>query len=76
MVGDQFIQLPHKSKPMYDAPTRGFVQRYDTKPKRHVFNLLKSRGTQENQQVAFLSDEGADTQHLQIYLSPASDHSP
>jgi len=27
----------------------GFVHTYDTKPKRHAFNLLKSQGMQENQ---------------------------
>jgi hypothetical protein len=32
---------------------------YDTKPKRRLFELIKSQGLQANQQVTFLSD-GAD----------------
>jgi hypothetical protein len=36
-----------------------YVQNYDTKPKRRLFELLKSQGLQTNQQVTFLSD-GAD----------------
>ncbi len=32
----------------------GFVQTYDAKPKRRLFELLKSQGLQENQQVVFL----------------------
>jgi hypothetical protein len=35
-----------------------FVHRYDTKPKRRVFEVLKSQGMQMNQQVTFLSDGG------------------
>ena len=36
-----------------------YVQTYDTKPKRRLFELMKSQGPQANQQVTFLSD-GAD----------------
>jgi hypothetical protein len=47
-----------------------FVHNYDEKPKRRVFEVLKSQGMQMNQQVTFLSD-GADTvRDLQLYLNP------
>ena len=34
----------------------GFVQTYDTKPRRRLWELMKSQGMQENQQVVFMSD--------------------
>ena len=37
----------------------GFVQTYDTKPKRRLFDLLVSQGMQANQAVTFITD-GAD----------------
>jgi len=36
----------------------GFVQTYDEKPRRRLWELMKSQGMQENQQVLFLSDGG------------------
>ena len=52
----------------------GFVQSYDTKPRRRLWELMKSQGMQENQQVLFMSD-GADTvRNLQAYLHPSSEH--
>lgn len=52
----------------------GFVQTYDTKPRRRLWELMKSQGMQENQQVLFMSD-GADTvRNLQAYLHPTSEH--
>ena len=36
----------------------GFVQTYDQKPRRRLWELMKSQGMQENQQVVFLSDGG------------------
>jgi DNA-directed RNA polymerase subunit RPC12/RpoP len=51
-----------------------FVQNYDEKPKRRVFEVFKSQGMQMNQQVTFLSD-GADTvRDLQLYLNPNAEH--
>ena len=52
----------------------GFVQTYDEKPKRRLFELLKSQGMQMNQQVVFLSDGGDDVRDLQRYLNPAAEH--
>jgi hypothetical protein len=50
-----------------------YVQTYDTKPKRRLFELLKSQGFQANQQVTFLSDGADDVRELRLYLSPESD---
>jgi len=51
-----------------------FVNNYDDKSKRRLFEVLKSQGMQPNQQVAFLSD-GADTvRDLQLYMSPNAEH--
>jgi hypothetical protein len=45
-----------------------FVNNYDKKSKRRLFEVLKSQGMQSNQQVTFLSD-GADTvRDLQLYM--------
>jgi hypothetical protein len=52
----------------------GFVQTYDTKPRRRLWELLKSQGMQENQAILFLSDGGDTVRKLQAYLHPASDH--
>jgi len=51
-----------------------FVSKYDTKPKRRLFEVLKSQGLQMNQQVVFFSDGGDTVRDLQMYLSPESEH--
>jgi hypothetical protein len=51
-----------------------YVQTYDPKPKRRLFELLKSQGLQANQQVTFLSDGADDVRQLPLYLSPESEH--
>ena len=51
-----------------------FVNNYDGKPKRRLFEVLKSQGMQPNQQVTFLSD-GVDTvRDLQLYMNPNAEH--
>jgi len=52
----------------------GFVQTFDTKPKRRLFELLQSQGLQMNQQLTFLSDGGDTVRDLQLYLSPEAEH--
>ena len=52
----------------------GFVQTYDTKPRRRLWEVLKSQGMQENQAVLFLSDGGETVRQLQTYLHPSSAH--
>lgn len=51
-----------------------FVQTYDEKPKRRVFELLQSQGLQMNQQIEFLSDGGDTVRDVQLYLSPEAEH--
>jgi hypothetical protein len=52
----------------------GFVQTYDPKPRRRLWELMKSQGMQENQQVMFLSDGGEDIRQVREYLHPNSEH--
>jgi hypothetical protein len=52
----------------------GFVQNYDTKPKRRLFELLTSQGMQYNQEICFMSDGEDTVQQLQWYLNPRSEH--
>ena len=51
-----------------------FVSRYDNKPKRRLFEMLKSQGMQLNQAVTFLSDGGDTVRDLQMYLNPQAEH--
>ena len=57
-----------------DAKVFAFVNKYDVKPKRRLYEVLKSQGLQMNQQVVFLSDGGDTVRSLQRYLSPESEH--
>ncbi len=52
----------------------GFVNGYDEKPKRRLFEVLKSQGMLRNQQVTFLSDGGDTVRDLQLYLNPQAEH--
>ena len=72
---DWFEVITGKSvKPDGDAKVFAFVNKYDTKPKRRLYEVLKSQGLQMNQQVVFLSDGGDTVRSLQRYLSPESEH--
>lgn len=51
-----------------------FVQTYDEKPKRRLFETLQSHGMQMNQDITFLSDGGDDVRELQYYLNPHAEH--
>jgi hypothetical protein len=51
-----------------------FVQTFDQKPRRRLWELLKSQGMQENQQGVFVSDGGDSVRNLQAYLHPDSEH--
>ena len=64
----------NEAQDMPSAKRFGFVQTYDTKPRRRLWELLKSQGMQENQSVLFLSDGGETVRKLQAYLHPFSDH--
>jgi hypothetical protein len=52
----------------------GFVNGYDDKPRRRVFETLRAQGLQMNQDITFLSDGGDTVRDLQFYLSPLSEH--
>ena len=52
----------------------GFVQTYDEKPRRRLFELLKSQGMAMNQQVTFLSDGGDDVRNVQQYLNTEAEY--
>jgi len=52
----------------------GFVNGYDQKPKRRLFETLKAQGLQMNQNVTFLSDGGDTVRDLQLYLNPFAEH--
>jgi hypothetical protein len=50
------------------------VQSYDEKPRQRLWQLMKSQGMQENQQVVFMSDGGENVRRVQEYLHPFSEH--
>ena len=58
-----------------DRPSRcfGFVQTYDEKPKRRLFELLKDQGMQMNQRVMFFSDGGVDIREVATVLKSQVD---
>lgn len=74
-TGGSFEVIVGKSIPT-ERPAKcfGFVQRYDRKPKRRLFELWSSQGLQMNQEVTFLSDGGETVRNLQMYLSPQATH--
>lgn len=51
-----------------------YVQTYDHKPKRRLFEFLKSHGVQENHTVRFLTDGGDDVRAVPEFLSAESEH--
>ncbi|HLB78721.1 MAG TPA: ISKra4 family transposase, partial [Candidatus Dormibacteraeota bacterium] len=70
-----FEVIAGKSVPT-QGPARcfGFVQTYDPKPKRRLFEALKLQGMQANLQVTFLTDGGEDVRELPLYLNPQAEH--
>ena len=52
----------------------GFVQEVDVKPRRRVFEVLRSQGLQANQAVEFFMDGAAVLRSLTSYLSAESSH--
>jgi hypothetical protein len=57
-----------------DSPCFAFVPNHDTKPKRRLFEVLKSQGLQRNQRVEFLTDGGDTVRQLPRDLVPESEH--
>src|SRR6266508_3956639 len=64
--------LPEEVPP--ESKCFAFVQGYDTKPKRRLFELLCSQGMQANQQVTFFSDGGDTVRRLPEYLKANAEH--
>lgn len=57
-----------------EAKCFSFVNNYDEKPKRRLYEVLKAQGLQMNQDITFLSDGGDTVRDLQFYISPYSEH--
>ena len=57
-----------------DARYIGLAHGYDNKPKRRLFDILKSQGLQANQDVTFLTDGGEEIRALTEFVTPASEH--
>jgi hypothetical protein len=57
-----------------DARYVGLVHTYDEKPKRRLFDLLRSQGLQANQDVTFLTDGGEEVRALTELVTPESEH--
>jgi hypothetical protein len=63
-------------KSIADANSKCFayVSTYDKKPKRRLYEVLKSQGMQLNQQVTFLSDGAENVRTLQYDLNPQAEY--
>jgi len=57
-----------------NAKCVAFVHKRDSKPKRRIFEFLKSQGAHANQPGTFLSDGGETVRNLQLYLNPLAEH--
>jgi hypothetical protein len=57
-----------------DARYVGLVHGYDRKPKRRLFDVLRSQGLQPNQNVTFLTDGGEEIRALTKLVTPESEH--
>lgn len=62
--------VPESCAPRYV----GLVYGYDRKPKRRLFDVLKSQGLQANQDVTFLTDGGEEVRALTEFVTPGSEH--
>ncbi len=70
-----FERIVGRSMPEDGAPRYlGLAHGYDQKPKRRLFDLLRSQGLQANQDVTFLTDGGEEVRALTEYVTPASEH--
>lgn len=77
MIAGKSILSFRRDDPEDVLPTSkcfALVQTVDRKPRRRLFDLLRSQGMQANQQVTFFSDGGDNVRRLPEFLSPESDH--
>ena len=70
-----FELIVGRSVPEDRAPRYlGLVHGYDQKPKRRLFEVLKSQGLQANQDVTFLTDGGEEVRSLTELATPEAEH--
>ncbi len=70
-----FELIVGRSVPEDRAPRYlGLVHGYDQKPKRRLFEVLKSQGLQANQDVTFLTDGGEEVRALTELITPEAEH--
>lgn len=70
-----FELIVGRSVPEDRAPRYlGLVHGYDRKPKRRLFEVLKSQGLQANQDVTFLTDGGEEVRALTELVTPEAEH--
>ncbi len=70
-----FELIVGRSVPEDRAPRYvGLTHSYDSKPKRRLFDMLKSQGLQANQDVTFLTDGGEEVRALTEFVTPGSEH--
>ena len=70
-----FELIVGRSVPEDRAPRYlGLVHGYDQKPKRRLFDVLKSQGLQANQDVTFLTDGGEEVRALTELITPEAEH--
>jgi hypothetical protein len=71
-----FEVIAGRSVPTGDGKAKCFAytQTYDTKPRRRLYEVLKSQGMQDNQTVEFFTDGGQDIRDLPRYLNPQAEH--
>jgi len=70
-----FELIVGRSMPEDRAPRYlGLVHGYDRKPKRRLFEILKSQGLQANQDVTFLTDGGEEVRSLTELVTPEAEH--
>ena len=62
--------MPEDREPRY----LGLVHGYDQKPKRRLFEVLRSQGLQANQDVTFLTDGGEQVRALTELITPEAEH--
>jgi hypothetical protein len=75
IVGKSTLAFTRDDKQETPASKRfGFVQTFDPKPKRRLYEILHSQGFELNQQITFLSDGSDTVRDLQLYMSPEAEH--
>jgi hypothetical protein len=57
-----------------DTKRFAFVNKFDEKPKRRLYETLKTQGLAMHQEITFLSDGGDTVRNLQAQISPYAEH--